>query len=152
MDFLKVVTTLCGKTLRSYFGSWNPCPLLTNVMKEQYIGMCVYLRVSTNYARRFKACQPTETKGVFTLWTMKSSLAPLKYVIGCWTCSGPLWVIARKKKCKSDHETWGLQKHDFRPTLSSAVVQHVLQWKRQKRFLFCKCQGTVAKKCCFHLL
>ena len=37
----------------------------------------------------------------------------------------------------------------FRSTLSIVMVSRVLQWKRQKRFSHYKCQGIMAKKCCF---
>ena len=36
-------------------------------------------------------------------------LAPLQYVIGYWTHPKTTSVYIKKKKCKSDHETWDLQ-------------------------------------------
>ena len=36
----------------------------------------------------------------------------------------------------------------FMPTLSTIVVQRVLQWERQMRFSRCNCQGSMAKTCC----
>jgi len=40
----------------------------------------------------------------------------------------------------------------FRPTLSTIMIQRVLRWERQKRFSRCKCQGTIAEKCCFMIV
>ena len=44
---------------------------------------------------------------------MKSSPAPLKYVIGSWIRPQTTSVYINKKKCKSDHGTWGRQKAYF---------------------------------------
>ena len=34
----------------------------------------------------------------------------------------------------------------FKPTLIIVMVQHVLQWERQKRFSRCKCQGIMQRE------
>jgi hypothetical protein len=35
--------------------------------------------------------------GLLTLWTMKSPLDPVKFVIGCWTCLGTTSVHTKEK-------------------------------------------------------
>ena len=44
------------------------------------------------------------------------------------------------------------QRPIFKPTLSTIMVQRVLQWERQKSFSRCKCQRTMAEKCRFNIL
>ena len=42
------------------------------------------------------------------------------------------------------------KRHILRPTLSTDMVQRVLQWEKQKRCSSIKRQGPMAKKCCFN--
>lgn len=44
------------------------------------------------------------------------------------------------------------QRHILKPTLSIVTVQRILQRERQKWLFHCKCQGTMAEKCCFNIL
>ena len=79
-------------------------------------------------------CSVIKTKGMFPSWTMKSSLVPLKYVIGCWTRPGTTSVYIKEKNAKGIMEFEVLKRFIFTPTLSIVMVQRVLQWERRKRF------------------
>jgi hypothetical protein len=39
-----------------------------------------------------------------------------------------------------------------KPTLSTIMVQGVMQWERQKRFSCWKCQETMGEKCHFNII
>ena len=47
-----------------------------------------------------KTRSPSSYKGLITLWTIKSSLAPLKYVIGHWTHPGIVLIYIKKKNVR----------------------------------------------------
>ena len=46
-------------------------------------------------------------EGLFTSWTMKLALVPLKYVTGHWAHPRFTLVYIKKNKCKSDRGIWG---------------------------------------------
>ena len=75
---------------------------------------------------------------------MKSSLTPLKYVIGRWTHPGTTSYYI-KKKFKRDDGTWGPHEAYFQ-------ALHTFCNGRGKRISHCKCQGTMSKKCHFNFL
>ena len=77
-----------------------------------------------------------ESKGLFTSWTMKSSLDPLKHVIGHWTHPKPTLVYEKKQNVRVT------KRPTFKLTLCIVMVQPVLQWEKQKRFSHYKYQGN----------
>ena len=83
---------------------------------------------------------------------MDHDIVPCSSKICDWPIvPGPLQFPSRNK-CKGDHETWGPKRPIFRPTLSTIMVQWVLQWERQKRSSRCKCQRTMVEECRFDIL
>ena len=82
---------------------------------------------------------------------MKSSLAPLKYVVDCWTCHNTTSVLDQENNVRLTMELEVHKRPISRPTLSTIMVQWVLQWKRQKRSSHCKCQGTMIEKSCLYI-
>ena len=54
------------------------------------------------------------SKGLFTLWTMKLSQGPVKFVIGCWTRPKTSLVYTKEKNCQSDYGVRGPQKTYFK--------------------------------------
>jgi hypothetical protein len=84
-----------------------------------------------------------EIYGMFTPWTMK-------LLWECWLVVelvlGSLWFTPRKIKVTMKVEV--SKRHVWRPTQSTNMFQHVLHWKRQKKWYGRKRQGHVAEKCC----
>jgi hypothetical protein len=70
--------------------------------------------------------QSAWNEGLFTSWTMKLSLALLKYVDDRWACHMTTLVHINKIKCKIDYGTWGPQKAYFQAYTSTIMVQGVL--------------------------
>ena len=84
---------------------------------------------------------------LFTSWTMKSSRAPLKYVIGHWTCHGTTFGLHQEKDVRVTMELEVPKRPYFRPTLSIVMVQqtshlHFFVW-----ILFCLMKFRRRKKC-----
>ena len=71
--------------------------------------------------------------------TMKSSLAPLKHVIGWWTCPRTTSVYIKKSLVTVTMDLEVPERPIFMLTVFNVTVQWVLQWERQKRFSCCKC-------------
>ena len=88
---------------------------------------------------------------LFTSWTMKSSRAPLKYVIDHWTCHGTTFGLHQEKDVRVTMELEVPKRHYFRPTLPFVMIQQVLWWERQKRFSCYKMSGDYGKVLYFYL-
>ena len=74
---------------------------------------------SAKWENKYSLQNSTDRGAVYiTEGTMKSSLALLKYVIGCWTRPGIGSVYIKEEKlwCKTEHGTWGCQRFVFKPT------------------------------------
>ena len=78
-------------------------------------------------------------EGMFTSWTMKLSLALLKYIIGHCTCLGTILVYIKEKNVRVTMEFEVPKRFIFRPILSTVMIQWVLSWEKQKRFSRCRC-------------
>ena len=63
----------------------------------------------------------------------------------------PLWFTSRRT-VRVTMELEVPKRPIFKLTLSTAVVQRVLQWETQKRFFHYKYHGSMAKKCHFFFL
>ena len=77
---------------------------------------------------------------------MKLSLAPLKYVIGCWTCLETTSVYIKGKRVEWP---WGLKSPIglfFMLVLSIVMVQWVLCWERLKRLSRCRSHEIMVMK------
>ena len=77
---------------------------------------------------------------------MRSSLGPVKSLIGCWTHPRTTLVYTKEKNVKVAMEFKVPKRHILRPTLSTNMVQHILWWERQDRCYGRKRQGPMAKK------
>jgi hypothetical protein len=80
---------------------------------------------------------------------MKLSQGLVRSMIGCWTRSGLLWFTS-KKNVRVIMEFEVPNRHIWRPTFSTDMVQRVWRWERQKRCCSINWHGPMAKKCCYN--